>query len=311
MLKYLKKKIKGLSNRIIESNKKVDKIELLDKKIRRLTYLLNDIYPEKIYLNENNKEIIYKILKAYKIDISSINTSVSKSDLMFHYWLLNCPSIGDAIYGYFNSGIKNTLLLKKIFEQYHLDLKNIKVLDFASGHGRVTRFLVNHLNEKNFWISDIKQSAIDFQRNEFKVNTLISGKTPSEFNINIPIDFIIVSSLFTHLPEELFKTWFVKLYSVLSQKGILCITTHDIKTTSYKSSFKFIPSSEETLFPEYEENLDHMEIYGTTYISEEKIKSILEELNLSKLKVKRYPKLWEGQDLYLFSTTDLEGINFE
>lgn len=308
---FIKNKIRSILNKFIESNLKVGKIELIEKKLKRLTYLINDIYPENIFINEKCKEIIFKLLIDNNIDKNSVNLSISKSDLMFHFWLLHCYSIEDAIFWYFNSGIKHTFLLKTIIDQNHLDLHNIKILDFASGHGRITRFLINYLNARNIWISDIKQHALDFQMNEFKVNIVNSGKSPSDFNINIKFDIIIVSSLFTHLPENLFKTWFIKLYNLLTHEGILVITTHDIELTKIKSNFKFIPSSEETLFPEYEENIDQKEIYGTSYISEEKVKSILNELSLSNSYMKRYPKLWGSQDLYIFSNKVLKDIIFE
>jgi SAM-dependent methyltransferase len=102
-----------------------------------------------------------------------------------------------------------------------------KLLDFASGFGRVTRFLVQDVPPERVWISDIYADAVRFQAATFGVHGLVSAADPADFRCDERFDAILVSSLFTHLPEATFHGWLRRLWSLLAPGGILIFSVHD------------------------------------------------------------------------------------
>ena len=85
------------------------------------------------------------------------------------------------------------------------------VLDFASGYGRVTRFLLRDLPPGKVWISDVYEGAVEFQSRRFGVHGLVSTLRPEDFSPAERFDAILVTSLFTHLREERFAGWLRRL----------------------------------------------------------------------------------------------------
>ena len=49
-------------------------------------------------------------------------------------------------------------------------------LDFASGYGRFTRFLVQHLPADRIWVSDIQADAVAFQEEQFGVHGFVGDE---------------------------------------------------------------------------------------------------------------------------------------
>ncbi len=72
------------------------------------------------------------------------------------------------------------------------------VLDFASGHGRFTRFLLQTVPSDKVWDSDIYADAMDFQRREFGVRCIPSCDRPEDYRPGRHFDLIFVASLFSH-----------------------------------------------------------------------------------------------------------------
>ena len=82
-----------------------------------------------------------------------------------------------------------------------------KFLDFASGHGRLTRFVVQVLDANRVWISDIKPGAVDYQKTQFGVHGFVSTSLPEDILVDQAFDCIFVGSLFSHLTNETFARW--------------------------------------------------------------------------------------------------------
>jgi hypothetical protein len=188
-------------------------------------------------------------------------------------------------------------MLPQICAWHFHGFQNISTfLDFASGYGRLTRFLVQELPPNKIWIADIYTDAVKFQKEQFGVNCITSVNSPTEFNIDIKYDCIFVASLFSHLPKETFLGWLNKLYDLLSPNGILIFSVHDtailpdhLKLGS--EGFLFVPESESASLEKNE--------YGTMYVNEcfvaETIKSVTGNLNFF-----RKPRgLWGFQDIYI------------
>ena len=92
------------------------------------------------------------------------------------------------------------------------NLKNVSnILDFASGYGRLTRYLVSDLNRSNVSIAEIDHNAVDFLTNLFNIEGYKTTERSKNLVINKKFDFIIVISLFSHLSIDYWDLWLDKL----------------------------------------------------------------------------------------------------
>ena len=78
----LKKKFKNLILRITDNDSDITSIE---KRLNRLSSLINSLYPEKIIYSPEMDLVFENFCK--EKNISSLNKSIAKNDLMFHYCL--------------------------------------------------------------------------------------------------------------------------------------------------------------------------------------------------------------------------------
>ena len=145
------------------------------------------------------------------------------------------------------------------------------VLDFASGHGRFTRHLIQEVEPQRVWVSDIYEDAVHFQRELFGVGGLPSMSDPGEFTSPRRFDLVLVSSLFSHLPSHRFLPWLSKLYSVLSDRGLLVFTTHGIDLVQDAAAdFVFEQPISESRSLEGSE-------YGSTFVSDAFVSGAIRE----------------------------------
>lgn len=103
-----------------------------------------------------------------------------------------------------------------------------KLLDFASGYGRVTRHVVREMSPETVTVSDIDAAGVAFQERQFGVRGLVSSRSPRDFAAAERFDCIMVSSLFTHLPPTTFTNWLERLGSLLAPDGLLLFSVHDM-----------------------------------------------------------------------------------
>jgi SAM-dependent methyltransferase len=102
------------------------------------------------------------------------------------------------------------------------------VLDFASGYGRVTRFLLRFLPAERLWVSDVYADGVRFQEERFGVHGVVSSVLPEDFPAGeTRFDAILVTSLFSHLAAERFVAWLRVLMRLLAPGGVLAFSVHD------------------------------------------------------------------------------------
>ena len=94
-------------------------------------------------------------------------------------------------------------------------LDRLRILDFASGYGRVTRHAVLDVAPERLWVADIYAAGVRFQEEQLGVHGLVSHADPDRFECAETFDAILVSSLFTHLPEATFRSWLRRLWGLL------------------------------------------------------------------------------------------------
>ncbi|MGE5234371.1 MAG: class I SAM-dependent methyltransferase [Acidobacteriota bacterium] len=184
------------------------------------------------------------------------------------------------------------------------------MLDFASGYGRVTRWLRRELAPERLWVSDIYAGAVDFQRRCFGVNAFESAVRPQDLAAPRRFDFIFVASLFTHLPRPSFEAWLSRLVDLLEPGGLLVFSVHDAELRELgrdmpADGFLFRALSESrTLDPEQ---------YGSTWVSEAYVRDAVERLAPGAGCSRLARGLCHFQDLYLVAPqgADFAGLAFD
>ena len=89
----------------------------------------------------------------------------------------------------------------------------------------------------------------------------------------------------------MFREWLEVLYNFLDLNGILILSLHDISliSNSSKKEFVFFEKNEDMILDKVKDSIQDSKKYGTSYLSEDKFKSLLME-SIGKSKYKRYKK---------------------
>ncbi len=212
---------------------------------------------------------------------------------------------------YLRNGKQVMDLLEQVAAWKFGGVSNIpKFLEFACGHGRVTRFLVQYLPAERIWGADIYPDAVGFQTERFGVNGILSTTAPADYDNSQLYDFIFVASLFSHLPNRTFRGWLKKLFQMLAPDGILMFSVHgeslvpsDLQIP--EEGFLFIGSSESRTLSKDE--------YGSTFVTEKYLKGLIREELGEKIRYYRSPRsLYQRQCIYIVSNNpmiDFSGLD--
>lgn len=288
----------------------------LAAKIAELEKNVFDLQPEIIHCSPLIKQTILQQWKDPEIAMPG-NILISKHDYMYQFLKTFFADADRAYVEYIISGAHMMKVLKDIVVSTGRRFSNIHAfLDFASGYGRLTRYVVELIDPTQIWISDIKQGAVDFQAQQFGVHGILSVEDPAACSILQQFDIIFVGSLFSHLPDETFGKWLKYLYSLLSGDGLLIFTVHDKSLDKNvllaKEDIVFLPVSEEINLISKDGKLPGDQ-YGTTYVNEIYVDKQIKNLQPRPSKYKRLIKtMWSWQDVYILSKNaeeDLSGIS--
>ncbi|MEO6093402.1 MAG: class I SAM-dependent methyltransferase [Novosphingobium sp.] len=156
-----------------------------------------------------------------------VSSELSDYDQLLGF-LIKIPSLTpiEAVEAYFAGGRDDAARLVGVLQQLNLRGGNKKILEFASGYGRVTRHLKRLLCENIFSASDIHPAACATIRTGMGVPAYVSSTVPEDLDIPGQQDFVFALSLFSHLPLETQGRWLKRLYGLLAQGGHLMFTTH-------------------------------------------------------------------------------------
>jgi SAM-dependent methyltransferase len=180
-----------------------------------------------------------------------------------------------------------------------------RVLDFACGYGRVSRWLAAELGADRLVVSDIVAPAVAFQRRTFGVEGIVSTERPGELAIGERFDLVWVASLFTHLPEPAFHGWLARLTELLTERGLLAFTTLDIALSPEGRAtggrgHRFAPVSESRVLA--------AETYGTAWTSGEFLERAVAALP-GRWQARRFPRaVCDYQDLVLVAPAATEPL---
>jgi ubiquinone/menaquinone biosynthesis C-methylase UbiE len=144
---------------------------------------------------------------------------------------------------YFYGGLETCKWLISILEK-HITLKNINILDWGCGPGRIVRHLPVLLDKS------CKIYGIDYNENSIKwCKENIKGVIFSQNSLSPPMpfndssfDIILSISVFTHLSEKNHIEWFNELLRIARHNAIILLSTQGeafLKKLSKKEIDKF------------------------------------------------------------------------
>lgn len=251
-------------------------------------------------LSDEGRKVIDEFVLLRTRDPSAFNTRISPEDEMYLYEVDGSTThdFDEIQLRYFESG-------KLMLEEYRHVVDAVfggfdkvdSLLEFACGHGRFTRYLVQEVAPEKLVVSDIYEDAVSFQREQFGVTGIVSVEDPANFEDSHRYQLILVSSLFSHLPAETFGCWLTRLYDLLEDDGVLVFSVHDEATVPGgieldDHGLAFLPQSESR-------SLDPTK-YGTTIVCEKFVREAIRSSCPKSAGYVRIPKgLWRYQDLYV------------
>lgn len=200
-----------------------------------------------------------------------------------------------ALTNYFQNGIEQLELVRHIARWRG---RIGTMLDFASGYGRLTRFLVHEQLAESITVSDILEEGMEFQREQFGVQTIVSTTLPQNFIVSGRYDLIFVASLFTHLPATTFTAWLRRLTELLTPAGMLVFSVHDESIAPERVDGIAFHSYSESRVLDGEE-------YGSTWVTETYVREQVAAIDPSFACVRLPRALAEWQDVYVVSPAAL------
>jgi SAM-dependent methyltransferase len=121
--------------------------------------------------------------------------------------------------------------IHQLLEDLHIPLKNIRLLDFGCGVGRITSPLACKIDNESFiFACDVDKENLTHIVPSYKVIPLVTTATPPLPFLDNYFDVVISVSVFTHFNEELQRSWLNELNRILSPKGCALLTVAGINT---------------------------------------------------------------------------------
>jgi SAM-dependent methyltransferase len=208
-----------------------------------------------------------------------------------------------AVANYFVNGYEQLELVRHIARWRERRPK--RMLDFASGYGRLTRFLVHEGIADEVTVADILEEGMQFQAEQFGVKTIVSTTLPQDFVFNERYDLIFVASLFTHLPAVTFTPWLRRLAEMLTDDGLLIFSVHDETLAPEPfDGIHFVSTSESRV-------LDLAD-YGSTWVTEDYVRAQVASIgnaingDAGFACVRLHRALADWQDVYVISPAPIQ-----
>lgn len=246
---------------------------------------------------EHYKKLIDEISTNY-----GVLNKIHDNDFIFHFLLNNpmLPNDADKVNYYFQDGAQSAQLFISLINKYLAKKENIKVLEFASGYGRVSRHLTKLNNITELCCSDIHPEAMQFIADNLGVKTYPSVDAPEDFNPDEKFDVVFALSFFSHMPASSWGKWLQSLFKCLAEDGLLIFTAHGLSSAELmqipvkdikENGFYFRPDSEQG-------DLDIAK-YGTTVSLSDYVLKEIAKLPHGRLLLYEEGFWWKHQDLYI------------
>ncbi|MEO8218360.1 MAG: class I SAM-dependent methyltransferase [Acidobacteriota bacterium] len=223
----------------------------------------------------------------------SVETRVALADEMLLF-TLSAHDWDFAIGSYFDRGRQAFVAQSQIERHFLAGHELVETLEFASGFGRATRFLLQLHGPDALWTTDIQKEAVEFQKNILGCQTVSPALAPADFNPGRNFDCVLAHSFFSHIPQHRFGEWMEALNDCVAPDGILVFSVHDeslLESGAGESGITFASLSESNRLNAAE--------YGTTWVSPDYVGNVIQK-HCSGRSMVRWPRgLANFQDLYI------------
>lgn len=123
--------------------------------------------------------------------------------------------------------------------------KECKILDYGCGWGRILRFFLKEVPERNLFGTDCDEEIIKIcKATNLKCNLVINDIYPPVAFENETFDIIYSYSVFSHLSEDAHLKWIGEFSRILKPGGILIVTTRDRDFILACEGFRKMPDTE-------------------------------------------------------------------
>ena len=252
------------------------------------------------FTNEERHPMVETLLRTRVPRWEELDRAIDERDDMLDFAVQMFDRDRDvALTSYFQNGLEQFEVVKRIAAWRPSHPR--RMLDFASGYGRLTRFLVHQHLAGEITVSDILEGGMEFQARQFGVRTILSTTRPDDFAAPSKYDLIFVASLFTHLPPATFTPWLRRLATLLEPEGLLLFSVHDesIAPAKVEDGISFKTYSESRV-------LD-AEDYGSTWVTESFVREQIASIDPTFACVRLPRALSDWQDLYVVSPSPING----
>jgi SAM-dependent methyltransferase len=250
------------------------------------------------FTNEERHPMVAALLRTRVPRWEALDRAIDERDDMLDFAVQMFDRDRDvALTSYFQNGLEQYEVVKHVSSWR--ERRPRRMLDFASGYGRLTRFLVHQHLADEITVSDILEGGMEFQARQFGVRTIVSTALPENFTAPEKYDLIFVASLFTHLPPATFTPWLQRLATLLEPEGLLLFSVHDESIAPERVS-------EGISFASYSESrvLDASD-YGSTWVTESFVREQVASIDPSFACVRMPRALSDWQDLYVVSPSPI------
>jgi len=250
-------------------------------------------------ISRDENRVVRRFLKNHAPSPKRFVSRIDNDDEMFLF-ILHITK-GDrtrTAIDYYTSGSRTFNSIRQLANWQFGGLQNVGAfLDFACGYGRSTRFLIQELPPERVWACDIYAEAIKFQERYYGVNGMVSVPNPADFPKGQKFDFIFASSFFSHMPESSFGRWIETLRNLLTERGILAFSTHDVSLLPASAD---VPPSGIVFIPQSESRTLDKNQYGSSFVNESFVRSVVDQVTGGEARVHRIKRglVW-FQDLYI------------
>ena len=158
-----------------------------------------------------------------------VKSDIHHKDFIFQFLIDNkvFETLEHAVAYYFDDGLKSAKNLRNLLQEIcGWRGTPIKLLEFASGYGCVTRHLSNILPEVAVTSCDIHPEAMQFISEHLSVSAVLSSSLPEQLSVPDKYDIVFALSFFSHMPKATWTQWFNTLLSKVKEDGYLIFTTH-------------------------------------------------------------------------------------
>ena len=220
-------------------------------------------------------------------------------DFIYDYIItqLGFSGIGPAVDYYFDDGARSAEKLAKALAELQVASRPIRLLEFASGYGCVTRHL-----KKNPALSivscDIHPQAIDFLTRQLGVRAVLSARVPEELSLRESFDAVFALSFFSHMPKATWGRWVRVLFSHVNPGGYLMFTTHGLTSLDSHNNPQIPPDGFWFTAESEQGDLDTAE-YGSTIVTPDFVKREVRAQTGEDVLEHRQGFWWEIQDLWI------------